>query len=216
MSNVDDDASETDAGSRGRGGITGKLASVDSRWYVLVFYAFLLAWLVYLLVLAWGWRWADKLLPYLAGVPTVALIVLKMVELAFPEQFDRLRPSTESSGDQEADTDGERADLEESLQEARSGSENVRPRTDRIRYGLVMLGWALALPTLMYFIGFTNALPLFLFVFGLQFYDSVLEAIGITVVSFGLIYAFFYVVIGMQPWDGTLGLPSFLSLLGIG
>lgn len=41
-----------------------------------------------------------------------------------------------------------------------------------------MLRWALALLVLMYLIGVTNTLPLFVFTFGLQFYDSMRKTVG--------------------------------------
>lgn len=188
---------------------------VDPRAFPLVFYGFLLVWIGALLVVSWEWAWRDKLVAYLAGVPTLAFIVVTMVKVYSPETYDRLTfflPEAEVSvGD-----DGEASDLREAYESIRDTDDVGRPRSERIAYGVRITVWAMTLPVLMYTLGFANALVLFVFAFGLRFYDTVRETVVVTVVFSVLMYLFFWEIIGMSPWTGTLGLPSVVDLLGLG
>lgn len=194
------------------GGIGERLARVEPRHYKLVFYLFLLAWLVYLVVVSIPWNWRDKLVALIVGVPAIVLLLLKIVMVLWPARFDRLRPSQ----DVEVESDDEvQAGLQQSLREAREGSAVVRPRPEQLEYAVRMIVWVLALPIGMFVIGFANTLPLYIAAFGYRFYQRKHMAIPIAVVFSALMYLFFFIVVGMQSHEGLLGIPSILRVLDI-
>lgn len=189
------------------------LDRANIRWFQLVFYGFLLVWMVSLLVVSWEWSWRDKLVPFIAGIPTVVLLLVKIVKVAFPETYDRLLPDFDFGEDQS--TSGETSELEETLSQIKEESDYARPRRERIAYAVRMIAWAMALPILMYTIGFSNALLLFVIAFGLRFYDSIRQTVIVTAVFSAFMYLFFYEIIGLQPWLGILELPSIVKVLGL-
>lgn len=192
--------------------VTSRLAEIPGNTYKLVFYLFLLVWLAYMLIVAWPWAWNDKLVPYVVGLPAFLLLLLKIAKVAFPEQYDRVVPSLEAEDTAE---DDESARLQETYKEIREESDAARPKEERIRYAIRMIAWALALPALMYLIGFDNALPIFMLAFGWRFYGSLRMTVIVTVVFTTLAFGFFYFILGIPLWDSALGLPSFLRVLGL-
>jgi hypothetical protein len=207
--------------SRRLSGVWERLSIIDKQWYELVFYGFLLAWIVALLVVAWEWSWDNKLIPYVTGVPTILVLLAKLAKIVAPEWYERLTPdfgSESSADDQRAGDDkaDEVNELTQAYEEVSEDSTAGRPQTERIAYGVRMTAWSMVLPLLMYVLGFANALVLFTLAFGLRFYESPRRAVVVTVVFSGLMYLFFYLLIGMQPWQGTLGIPSIVDVLGLG
>lgn len=202
-------------------GLWHTLAGFDRRWFELVFYLFLLVWMVGLLIVAWEWTWRDKLIPYITGVPTIAFILVRLVAVASPETYRRLTPTLPWGGESAETTEGgrpvseETAELEETLQAVQAGSDVTRPRREQIAYGVRMIAWAMALPLLMYVIGFSNALVLFVLAFGLRFYDSTRDAVLVTVGFSAFMYLFFYYILGMQPWTGILDIPSIVEVVNL-
>lgn len=192
--------------------VTARLAAISGDQYKLVFYLFLLTWLAYMLIAAWPWAWDDKLVPYVVGLPAIPLLLLKIAKVSFPEQYDRFVPSIESGGVAE---DDESARLQETYKEIREDSDAARPKEERIRYAIRMVAWALALPALMYLIGFDNALPLFMLAFGWRFYGSLRMTVVVTAVFTTLAFGFFYFILGIPLWDSALGIPSFLRVIGL-
>lgn len=190
-----------------------RLSRIDKQWFELVFYGLLLVWLVALLVVAWEWSWDNKLIPYVAGIPTALMLVVKLVKIVVPGWYDRVMPEFGSESSADDDQEGE---LAQAYEQVREDSSTGRPRTERIAYGVRMTAWSMVLPLLMYVLGFANALVLFTLAFGLRFYDSPRRAVVVTVVFSVLMYVFFYLLIGMQPWQGTLGIPSIVDVLGLG
>lgn len=190
------------------------LDRANIRWFQLVFYGFLLVWMASLLIVSWEWAWRDKLVPYIAGVPTIALLLVKIVKIAAPDLYDRIVPDFDFGDGQSAS--GETSELEETLSQIKEESDYARPRRERIAYAVRMLVWSMALPILMYTIGFSNALLLFVIAFGLRFYDSLRQVVIVTVVFSAFMYLFFYEIIGLQPWLGIFELPSIVRILGLG
>jgi hypothetical protein len=166
-----------------------------------------------MMVTAWDWSWADKLVPLFAGIPAVVLLLVELFSIVFPRQYARVMPvDADTAGSGEAELE-----LEETYQEVREQDEDMtRPRSAQIAYALRMLAWAMALPLLMYLIGFANALVLFVLAFGLVYFGSVRDTVIVTVVFSVLMYLFFWQIIGLNPWTGTLGIPSIVQLLGLG
>lgn len=196
--------------------IAQRLSELDSRVYQLVFYGLLLVWMAGLMVTSWEWSWTNKLVPLFAGVPTVVLLLVKLVQIVSPATYARVVPGKGSGSDEGGDESGE-TNLEDTYQQIREEDEDtLRPRPEQIAYALQMLGWALALPVAMYFIGFANALILFVLLFGLRYFGSVRDTVIVTVVFSVLMYLFFWQIIGLNPWTGTLEIPSIVDVLGLG
>jgi hypothetical protein len=195
--------------------IAQRLSELDPKVYQLVFYGLLLVWMAWLMVTSWEWSWANKLVPLFAGVPTLVLLLVKLVAIVSPETYARVTPGSES-GDGDDGSGGD-SDLEDTYQQIRSEDEDTtRPRPEQISYALRMLGWALALPAAMYFIGFANALILFVLLFGLRYFESPRDTVIVTVAFSVLMYLFFWQIIGLNPWTGTLDIPSIVDVLGLG
>lgn len=205
----------TDGGSTAEGGIAASIAArlgkVENRWYRLAFFTFLLVWLAYMMLSALPWNWADKLFPFIAGVPAILLVLLKIFKNLFPERYAALKPEAPKT----PETDHEENRLEETYKELREESDVARPKNERIAYALRMGAWALVLPLLMYLIGFSNALPLYMLAFGYRFYGSVKMTVIISIVFTALMYGFFYTIIGIPVWDSVLGIPSLVRVLGL-
>lgn len=185
-----------------------RLASVDKKWYRVVFYGFLLVWLVYLMLQTFDWRWGDKLFPYMVGVPTAILIGIQLFKAMDPERYERLLPEVFKG-------DGE-SEVMSQLQERFGGAladELVRNRSERLGVGAVMVVWTVGLVVLMWFIGFANALIVWVFAFTIRFFGDVKQAVGVTAVFFLAVYLFFIFILGVIPWDGSLQIPSVLEYL---
>jgi hypothetical protein len=185
-----------------------RLASVDSRWYQITFYGFLLVWLVYLMLQTPSWEWGDKLFPYMIAAPTGIIIAVQLYKLAFPESYERLLPER-LRGDEES------AVLSQ-LQERFGGAladELVRDRSQRLGVGARMVGWTVGLVALMWLIGFSNALVIWVFAFTLRFFGDAKQGVLVTVVFFLAVYLFFIYVLGVIPWDGALPVPTILDFL---
>ena len=198
-----------DADERGPlGRLAVRLDAVDRRVFPVVFYGFLLVWMVALLVVSWEWAWRDKLVAYLAGLATIALIGVVMVKVVSPATYDRLTFFLPEASEIEADD--EASELLATYQELRESGDMGRPRSQQIYYGIRMTAWAMALPTTAFAYG------LFVFAFGVRFYETLLESVVVTVVFSILMYIFFWEIIGMSPWTGTLDLPSIVEVLGLG
>lgn len=190
-----------------------RLDEVDTTVYELVFYGFLFVWVVGLMVSAWGWSWDNKLVPMFAGIPTIAFLLVKLVAIVSPETYARVMPDS-SGGESEAADESD--DLEDTYQSIREQGDDTRPRPEQISYALRMVVWAVALPLMMYLIGFANALPLFIFLFGLRYYDSLRMTVVVTVSFSVVMYLFFWLIIGLDPWPGILGIPSIVEIFGLG
>lgn len=191
-----------------------RLDEIDPRGYELVFYGLLLVWMAWLMITAWDWAWADKLVPLFAGVPTIALLLFKFVQIVSPETYDRFTPGTAEQYDESTDAEME---LEETYQSVREEDDEVtRPRPEQIDYAIRMIVWAMGLPLLMYLIGFANALLAFVFLFGLRYFDSIRDTVVVTIVFSIMMYLFFWQIIGLNPWTGIVGIPSIVEVLGLG
>lgn len=216
MSDANEGPSEATGAESRTSALLDSLVDLDSNWFALAFYGFLLVWMVAILVVAWEWSWRDKLVPFIAGVPTVALLVVKLVKLGSPATYDRLTPGFVAAAPPFDTDDGETAKLEAEFEEAREETDVSRPQREQVAYAVRMTAWAMALPLLMYVIGFANALVLFVLGFGLRFFDSPRDAVLVTLGFSAFMYLFFYTIIGMQPWTGVLDIPSIVELVGLG
>lgn len=188
------------------------LASVDTQTYTLAFYLGLVGWLSYLLVTSLDWKWTDKLFPFMVILPSLGFVLVKLFKLRYPDRYARLLPSTEGSLDEH------QSRLRESYEAARSGSgHELRSRAEQLSFAVRLVAWMIALPVLVYVVGLSNSLPLYLLAFGFRFSDApryrvVLNALVATV----LMYLFFFALMQIPDSAGMLGLPGLVSYFGLG
>ncbi|MFB6097310.1 MAG: tripartite tricarboxylate transporter TctB family protein [Haloferacaceae archaeon] len=167
----------------------------------IAFYAVVALYVVFLLVTGWQFKFENKLFPYVVGIPTLLITLGHIAMLASPSLRERFTPDT--------DTETLRDKLGGEF-----GDDDVgRSAGGMQRYGLVMLGWVVALPVLVYYFGYAYVLPPYVFAFIWHFRRDVKLAAA-TAVGFSVAaYFLFIVVLGMIPWAGELGLPSLLNNL---
>jgi hypothetical protein len=145
---------------------------------------------------------------YIVGIPTVLLVLIKVFELIAPDLYDSITVQESPS-----EADGERNDLKEKYEQATGGP--VHSPEERVYYAIEMTIWIVALPVLMFLIGLVNALVLFVFAFGLRFYDDVRDTIVVTVAFSVGMYLFFGLIMGIQFPEGMLPVPSLLEVFGL-
>lgn len=170
----------------------------------ILFYVVVALYVLFLLVTSWQFKFDNKLFPYLIGIPTVLITVVHIALLASPTLRERFEPETEQASLKDklgaGDFDGE---------ELKVG----RSAAGKQKYGLVMLGWVIALPVLVYYFGYAYVLPPYVFAFIWYFRRDVKLALATSVGFTIAAYFLFIVVLGMIPWSGELGLPSIINNL---
>lgn len=168
----------------------------------IAFYAVVALYVVFLLVTGWQFKFENKLFPYVVGVPTLLITVGHIAMLSSPSLRERFTPET----DRETLKDKLGGDIDADADVGRSAG-------GMQRYGLVMLGWVVALPVLVYYFGYAYVLPPYVFAYIWYFRRDVRLA-ATTAVGFSVAaYFLFIVVLGMIPWAGELGLPSLINNL---
>ena len=190
-------SSETEHGRGVRG-----LIPLSGRYLGALFFAGLLVWVGLLMYWSWPWDWDNKLFPLAVGTFAVVLTGIHIFWLLFPGVYDRLIPNLGFLDEDE--DDGVDEELSERVED--TGVQSVRSKSEREVYELLMLGWVIVLPILLYFGGFGLMLPIYTFAFGLFFLRDVKMALLITVLISVFIWLLFVVILDVQLWDGTLGL----------
>lgn len=210
MSDTTETEIEPEGGTDVQTRIATVLDSIEGRWYQFIFFVGLLAWVVGLLVVSLPWNWIDRLVPTLVGGIMIVLLVVKLFKIVSP---DRYRGVVDFWGGSSDEPDEEGDALQKELLSMTADSEHTRPRLEQFRYAIRMIGWALALPVMMFYIGIGNGLVLFLFGFGIDFFDSVTRAAAVTVLFSLIMYVFFMVILGIDPWRGALDVPNIVDLV---
>lgn len=77
-----------------------------------------------------------------------------------------------------------------------------------------MVTWVTALPVLVYYLGFTVTVPLYLFTFGAFFTRQIAFSQVMALVFWAFVFVFFVYLLGVQPWPGALDLPAVTELFG--
>jgi hypothetical protein len=173
------------------------LLPVEGRWLSLLFFAGLGVWIALLIYWSLPWNWDNKLFPIMAGSLAVVLILSVVVEYAIPDIYDRLLPDFEFLED---------ADDEMTERMEETGTVTTRSKAERETYELIMLGWVVALPVLIYYAGFGLVIPIYTLAFGLYFLRDVKMSILMTLLITLFIWLLFVVILNVQLWEGTLGL----------
>lgn len=182
------------------------LFEVDPKWFKVGFYLFLLLWLVYLLWETTTYdRFEDFFFPYVVGIPILVLTVLQLFIFRYPAIVDRLTPDR-----QDAAPEGE-DDLQQRL--AKATETTGRPKAEREKYELVMIGWVIALPFMMFYIGMGWTLILYVFGFTWYFVRDLKTAASVTVVVVLFVYILFIRFLDMIVWFGVFGLADPLAYL---
>lgn len=177
------------------------LFPVDGRWFKIGFYLFLLGWLAYLMAETAGYtNREDWLFPLLVAAPIAILLLIKLITIQYPGIAERALPDSASSGEDE---------MFEDVQEV--GARNTKAAKEK--YELVMIGWVLLLPFMMYFVGMGWTLILYTFAFTLYFTRDVRTSALVTGIVIVFVWVLFIEILQLIIWDGTLGLPDPLGLL---
>lgn len=177
------------------------LFPVDGRWFKIGFYLFFLLWLGYLLAetLSYTNR-QDWLFPIIIGIPLALLLVVKLVTIQFPGLTERVLPDSASSEEDE---------MFEAVQEV--GARNTK--SEKEKYELVMIGWIILLPFMMYFVGMGWTLIVYTFAFTWYFTRSVRTSAMVTAIVIVFVWILFIEILQLIIWDGVLGLPEPLETL---
>lgn len=183
------------------------LLPIDAKWLYIAFYGLIGLWMAYLLSRMGGWRWEDWSLPLIAGIPGILLVLVHAFRLWSPERYARLNPFIREADEGET--------IDELLEDYGVALEDEAARTPRERqwFEVLMIGWVVALPIAMQYLGFFIALPLYVFLFGVYFTRDWTRSAAIAVVFTLFIYVFFGVIIGAKIYAGEFGLQPDLPVI---
>lgn len=188
------------------GSLTDRLFPVpfSLRQGQIAFYLMAIGFVVFLLVTGTQQFSSDDMLfPYIVGIPSIIVGVIHVISLIFPELESKVMPERADASE----------DLSSEIKESIDSGEGGRPLGERQRYGLLMTGWVLVLPILVFYLGFAYVLPPYVFAFILFFRRDVKLAASISILFTVAAYVLFILILGMIPWQGELGLPSLINML---
>lgn len=182
------------------------LFDVDPQWFKLGFYLFLALWLVYILVETTSYtRFEDTFFPYVVGIPIAILLAIQFVAIRYPDLIDRVKPDDDAVG---ATSDDE---LQQRLAEATDRT--ARSKREREKYEIVMIGWVIVLPFMMFYLGLGWSLILYVFTFTWYFMRDLKTATVVTLIVVAFVQLLFLQFLDMIVLPGELGLPDPLVYL---
>lgn len=182
------------------------LFDVDPKWFKTGFYLFLFVWLAYILWETTSYtRFEDTFFPYVVGVPIAILLITQFVIIRYPWVVDRLKPDVESVGATGED------ELQQRLAEASDISQ--RSKREKEKYELVMIGWIIILPFMMFYLGLGWTLFLYVFAFTWYFVRDLKTATVVTLIVVVFVQILFLQFLDMIVLPGELGLPDPLVYL---
>ena len=158
------------------------LLPVDAKWFEATFYGVIFAWIGWLLLQTRGWSFEDRLFPRMVGLILMGLLVVQLVKALFPGLIESVTPDL-SDEDPGFEIDTDRSD---------------RSRYERQKYELLMIGWVIALPLMLNFVGFILTVPIYLFAFLLYFLRDATKTAIITGLTTAAIYVLFVVVLNIR------------------
>jgi hypothetical protein len=177
------------------------LVPIDSKWFKMGFYLFLFGWLAYLLFETSSYsNRQDWLFPVIIGAPLVLLTLIKLLTIQYEGIVGRVLPDSATSGED---------DMFEAVQEV--GARNSK--AEKEKYEIVMIGWVILLPFMMFFVGMGWTLIIYTFGFTWYFTRSVRTSALVTVVVIVFVWVLFIEILSLIVWDGALGLPAPLKTL---
>lgn len=180
MSRGENSAADEDDG-------TARLFPVRSEVFRTLFHLCILSWGAYLLLEAWGWQRRDRLFPLIAIALLFCLITGRFVQIWAPQ----LVPDRPASDGYEIDT-----------------GESGRSLAKQELYVVYLLCWLVALTLLIFFIGFVNALVVFIPSFVYFFKRSARMSLVVLVIAYALTYILFILILDIYPWEGYFGVPQ--------
>lgn len=182
------------------------LFDIDPIWFKVGFFVFLLLWLAYILWETTSYdRFEDEFFPYVVGIPLLLMLVLQLTIIRYPSIVDRAMPSRSETA---ADEDDE---LQQRLEQATDQA--ARPKQEQERYEILMIGWIIILPFMMFYIGMGWTLVLYVFAFTWYFVRDIQTAATVTVVVFVFVYVLFIRFLDMILWTGQFELVDPLGYL---
>lgn len=150
-------------------------------------------WSLYLLFEAWGWDRRDRLVPLIAISLLTCLVILRFGQLWTPH----LLPDRPSSDEFNIDI----------------GTASNRSKREQHVHILYMLFWIVFVTVLIFFVGYFNALVVFIMGFVYFFSRDLRKAVLMTVVTYLVNYVLFIIILDIYPWEGYFELPQLLVRL---
>ena len=177
----------------GVSGLRNAYARADKlRLLKLGVYGVLLAFVVFLLVTGRGYRWEDRIVSLIVGVPGVVLILVALAFTLKPGLAARFR------------ADGAAGSLQEKFSESIEGrSGEGRSGAERRKYEFLLIVWITALPVAIYYLGMA-IVPVFVFGFIWFFHGSLRAATIVTVLFTVTVYVVFVWFLNLLIWPGAL------------
>lgn len=180
------------------------LLPLSSLWRTIGFYLFLLAWAGYMLYETLSYtNFEDYALPYMMTGLLVVLIPLKIFTLLYPDLTERLM----LQGSESDVSDHVKSQVENQM------SHSTRSKAEQEKYELLMIGWVVVLPFMMYWIGMGWTLLIYVFAFTWFFTRNLRLAATTTIGVTAFIVILFMYVLDMIIWTGVFGFPDPLVYL---
>lgn len=171
------------------------ITSIQENWFDLLVYLFLLLWISALLYQVFGWNSRyDRFFPLFIGLPLAFFILFKIAFIISPNlktklYLDQAERISGSADDKKFTVD--------------SNDKSVRDRAERRQIEIYMVVWTVALPFLLYYIGFL-IFPIYIFSFTWFFKKDIKTAIMITVIFSVMTFGLLVQLLGIRLWEGVL------------
>lgn len=177
----------------------GGIFPIDDRRLEQAFYLGVLVWVGSLMGLALQWSYKDQLVPFIVGIPTIALVLMQLLPVDWSGLLERFVTVS-------LEPDGPEPGVEGLLD---GGEDDVGfDLAKRQRVATELIGWCVALVGLVYLFGYYFVLPPYVFAFFWYFYRDVRKAavyaLGFTVA----VTLLFVVLFDVTLYSGALGLPN--------
>lgn len=178
-------------------GVFDVLAEKDTKYWPILFYGILLAYVVRVVYESLGFSDKARLFPLIVGSLLLVMLTLKISLLLLPERytpqitgiFDPI--TTEFEGAATTDVD----------------------KSTRYRKEFAMILWLVALFPIIWIFGFLKSLTLFVFLFVYVYERDFVRALFVTALSAVLVYALFVELLNAQLYRGIVRLPIVAGVL---
>jgi hypothetical protein len=175
------------------------LISIDAKWFEIGFYLLFLVWLLYMIWEVTRYEAIeDFLFPIVVGVPGMILILLKIMMIMKADSIERILPDEEDDSGMFEDS---------------TATSNRDSKAEKEKYELLMIGWIILLPVLMYVIGMGWALILYSFGFTWFFTRNIRISVIVTIVVIVSVWILFIEVLSLIIWTGLLDITGPLEII---
>lgn len=164
------------------------IEATDSRYWAVVFFFGLLAYMGLLIVEALSYSDAAQLFPLIVGVPLIGLIIVNIVLVLYGDRLGI-----------------ESVDLFENIASLGPEEEDERRSvTEQYRREFEMILWIAASVALIWLVGHVAALVVFVFGFIYGYERNLKRAVAATAITFAFVYLLFISLLGANLASGVL------------